>query len=132
MKRVLENDFLKVTIDDHGAELVSIYDKEKDREVIWQGDPKFWGRHAPVLFPNVGKYYGGYFTYNGKEYPMGQHGFARDTEFKEVAAGEDFVTYRLSSNETTKKEYITTVIDGAVAEKYKFLKINKIYHHLYK
>lgn len=30
MKRVLENDFLKVTIDDHGAELVSIYDKEKD------------------------------------------------------------------------------------------------------
>lgn len=54
MKRVLENDFLKVTIDDHGAELVSIYDKEKDREVIWQGDPKFWGRHAPVLFPNVG------------------------------------------------------------------------------
>lgn len=49
MKRVLENDFLKVTIDDHGAELVSIYDKEKDREVIWQGDPRFWGRHAPVL-----------------------------------------------------------------------------------
>ena len=58
MKRVLENDFLKVTIDDHGAELVSIYDKEKDREVIWQGDPRFWGRHAPVLFPNVGKHYG--------------------------------------------------------------------------
>lgn len=55
MKRIIENDFLKVTIDDHGAELVSIYDKEKDREVIWQGDPKFWGRHAPVLFPNVGK-----------------------------------------------------------------------------
>ena len=43
MKRIIENDFLKVTIDDHGAELVSIYDKEKDREVIWQGDPKFWG-----------------------------------------------------------------------------------------
>lgn len=42
MKRVLENDFLKVAIDDHGAELVSIYDKEKDREVIWQGDPRFW------------------------------------------------------------------------------------------
>ena len=39
MKRVLENDFLKVAIDDHGAELVSIYDKEKDREVIWQEIP---------------------------------------------------------------------------------------------
>ena len=39
MKRIIENDFLKVTIDDHGAELVSIYDKEKDREVIWQEIP---------------------------------------------------------------------------------------------
>ena len=54
MKRVLENDFLKVTIADHGGELVCIYDKEEDREVIWQGGPRFWGRRAPVLFPNVG------------------------------------------------------------------------------
>ena len=68
MKRVLENDFLKVTIDDHGAELVSIYDKEKDREVIWQGDPRFWGRHAPVLFPNVGKHYGNHYRIGDKEY----------------------------------------------------------------
>ena len=51
MKRVLENSFLKVTIDDHGAELVSIYDKEKDREVIWQGDPKFWGTPCACPFP---------------------------------------------------------------------------------
>lgn len=76
MKRVLENDFLKVTIDDHGAELVSIYDKEKDREVIWQGDPRFWGRHAPVLFPNVGKHYGNHYRIGDKEYASKQHGFA--------------------------------------------------------
>ena len=101
----IENEKLSVTIAAHGAELSNIYDKENDRELVWQADPAFWNRHAPVLFPNVGKYYGGYFTYNGKEYPMGQHGFARDTEFEEAAAGEDFVTYRLSSNETTKKEY---------------------------
>lgn len=82
----IENEKLSVTIAAHGAELSSIYDKENDRELVWQADPTFWNRHAPVLFPNVGKYYGGYFTYNGKEYPMGQHGFARDTEFEEVAA----------------------------------------------
>lgn len=67
------------------------------------GRPDILEPSCTRTFPNVGKYYGGYFTYNGKEYPMGQHGFARDTEFEEVAAGEDFVTYRLSSNETTKK-----------------------------
>ena len=101
----IENEKLSVTIAAHGAELSSIYDKENDRELVWQADPAFWNRHAPVLFPNVGKYYGGHFTYNGKEYPMGQHGFARDTEFEQVAAGEDFVTYRLSSDEETKKAY---------------------------
>ena len=61
--------------------LVSIYDKEKDREVIWQGDPRFWGRHAPVLFPNVGKHYGNHYRIGDKEYASKQHGFARDTDF---------------------------------------------------
>lgn len=62
----IENEKLSVTIDAHGAEVSSIYDKENDRELIWQADPAFWNRHAPVLFPNVGKYYGGHFTYNAK------------------------------------------------------------------
>ena len=49
----IENEKLSVTIDVHGAELSSIYDKENDRELIWQADAAFWNRHAPVLFPNV-------------------------------------------------------------------------------
>lgn len=36
---------------------------------------------------------------------MGQHGFARDTEFELIAAGEDFVTYRLCADEESKKKY---------------------------
>ncbi|MFR8999913.1 MAG: galactose mutarotase [Anaerobutyricum soehngenii] len=92
----IENEKLSVTIAAHGAELSSIYDKENDRELVWQADPDILEPPCTrCFFPNVGKYYGGYFTYNGKEYPMGQHGFARDTEFEQVAAGEDFVTYRL-------------------------------------
>ena len=74
----MENGKLKVTVADYGAELVNIFDKANQRELIWQADPAFWNRHAPVLFPNVGKYYGGNFSYDGKEYPEGQHGFARD------------------------------------------------------
>lgn len=105
MKRVLENDFLKVTIDDHGAELVSIYDKEKDREVIWQGDPKFWGRHAPVLFPNVGKHYGNHYRIGDKEYASRQHGFARDTDFTCIDSTLDSVTHQIRSTEETKEVY---------------------------
>ena len=101
----IKNEKLAVTIAAHGAELSSIYDKANDRELVWQADPAFWNRHAPVLFPNVGKYYGGHFTYNGTDYPMGQHGFARDTEFEQVESGENFVTYRLCADEESKKVY---------------------------
>lgn len=101
----IKNEKLSVTIAAHGAELSSIYDKANDRELVWQADPAFWNRHAPVLFPNVGKYYGGHFTYNGTDYPMGQHGFARDTEFEQAASGENFVTYRLCADEESKKVY---------------------------
>lgn len=101
----IKNEKLSVTIAAHGAELSSIYDKANDRELVWKADPAFWNRHAPVLFPNVGKYYGGHFTYNGTDYPMGQHGFARDTEFEQAASGENFVTYRLCADEESKKVY---------------------------
>lgn len=77
----MENEKLRVQISDHGAELCSIYDKEADREAVWIGDPAFWNRHAPVLFPFVGKVNGGFYTHKGIKYPMGQHGFARDKEF---------------------------------------------------
>ena len=105
MQRVLENDFLKVTIDDHGAELFSIYDKEKSREVLWQGDPNFWGRHAPILFPNVGKHYGNHYRIDGMEYPSKQHGFARDTDFTCIDSTLDSVTHQIRSTEETRKVY---------------------------
>ena len=34
MRQILENEFLRVSIEDHGAELVSVYDKENERRVM--------------------------------------------------------------------------------------------------
>lgn len=50
--------------------------RKKAEKLLWQGDPNFWGRHAPVLFPNVGKHYGNHYRIDGMEYPSKQHGFA--------------------------------------------------------
>ena len=101
----LENDILKITVDTHGAELSSIYRKDERREMLWQGDPEFWGRRSPVLFPVVGKYKNGKTTYEGKEYFSGQHGFARDSEFTLVEKTENKLSFELSSNEETLKQY---------------------------
>ena len=49
MIRTLENDQLRVQINDLGAELTEIYDKTNDRQVLWNADPSYWNRHAPVL-----------------------------------------------------------------------------------
>lgn len=53
----LENEELLVAVNRHGAELARIYDKLAGRELLWNADPAVWNRHAPILFPFVGKCY---------------------------------------------------------------------------
>ena len=101
----LENNFLKIAVETHGAELSSIFNKKENKEMLWQGDPAFWGRKSPVLFPVVGKYKNGKTTYNGKEYSLGQHGFARDSEFTLIEKTESKLAFELTSNEESLTKY---------------------------
>lgn len=101
----LENKFLCVEINELGAEITSVYDKENDTEIIWEADPKFWKRHSPILFPNVGKNYKNQVLINCKKYETSQHGFARDSVFKCINQSENKVEYMLCSNDETKKVY---------------------------
>ena len=89
---------LKIKTVKKGAELVSV--KANDIEKMHDGE-SFWNRHSPVLFPIVGKLRNGKTIIEGKEYEMGQHGFARDMEFEEI--GEN--SYVLKANEETKAKY---------------------------
>lgn len=70
---------MNISVSNKGAELTSIV--ANGRERLWQGDPVFWGRRAPILFPIVGKLADDKLNIKGHEYIMKQHGFARDTEF---------------------------------------------------
>ena len=105
-EHILENEFLRVTVADAGAELVSVRDKARDLERIWCGDPAVWNRHAPILFPFVGKVVGGEYRVGGRAYPMPtQHGFARDMDFACVAEEADSVTHRLEATDWTRERY---------------------------
>ena len=79
MQTTISNEFLTVTIDTHGAEVVSVKNS-KGEELIWQADPTIWDRHSPVLFPWAGRLANGELIHNGKHYSGGQHGFIRDLE----------------------------------------------------
>ena len=104
--QMLENEFLKVTVADAGAELISVWDKASGREHIWNADPAVWNRHAPILFPFVGKVKDGKYRIGEKEYAMKtQHGFARDQVFTFVEKTETALTHRLVATEQTKAIY---------------------------
>ena len=101
----LENDELLVTVARHGAELTRIYDKKADREVLWCAEPSVWNRHAPVLFPFVGKCYEGAYVHDGKEYGMTPHGFARDMDFEPLLCDMDECWFRLKDTPETYEKY---------------------------
>lgn len=105
MEFTLANEYLTVVSKDKGAELCSIKSKETKLEYLWQADPKFWNRHAPILFPIVGKLKGDKTLIEGKEYNMTQHGFARDMIFHVVENSSNTITYRLFNNDETKIKY---------------------------
>ena len=101
----LENDELLVTVARRGAELTRIYDKKADREVLWCAEPSVWNRHAPVLFPFVGKCYEGAYVHDGKEYGMTPHGFARDMDFEPLLCDMDECWFRLKDTPEPYKKY---------------------------
>lgn len=99
----ISNAQLNVTVSSHGAELHSI--RHDGQEYIWEGDPKYWKRHAPVLFPFVGRFTDDHYKLHGKEYPMTCHGFCQDAVFEVERKDSDFIVFRLSDTKETFAVY---------------------------
>lgn len=101
----ISNDKITIQVDSMGAELKSLKRVSDAREYLWQGDPTYWGRTSPVLFPVVGALKNGCYRIEDKEYPMGQHGFARDREFQLKSQVASEIWFSLRSDEKTLAVY---------------------------
>lgn len=73
--QVLENERFRVEINEFGAELTRFTSKKDGTEYVWKGDPAAWKRHAPILFPIVGRLKDKTYTVDGRPYEITQHGF---------------------------------------------------------
>ncbi|UYZ63007.1 aldose 1-epimerase family protein [Hymenobacter weizhouensis] len=104
MTYTLENEECRVAVNSHGAELSSFIRKDLDGglEYIWSADPAVWARHAPVLFPIVGRLPQDQYTHQGQTYSLGQHGFARDREFQLVRQTAAELVLELRDDELTR------------------------------
>ncbi|MDR0821721.1 MAG: aldose 1-epimerase family protein [Oscillospiraceae bacterium] len=87
-----------------GAELRSLK-LSTGRELMWQADPRFWGKTSPVLFPLVGCPRGKKALFGGIEFPATRHGFARDVPFDYSKITANEASFTLNSSEATKELY---------------------------
>ncbi|MDN6162407.1 MAG: aldose 1-epimerase family protein, partial [Atopostipes sp.] len=101
----LKNKELLVKINEKGAELSSVTDRKSGHEFIWQADEEYWGRHAPVLFPIIGRLKNDQYKYEGKTYNMSQHGFARDRLFELEETDSNSALFSLTYDKESLKNY---------------------------
>jgi galactose mutarotase-like enzyme len=101
----IENETLRVQVNPLGAELSSLFNKSTELEYIWSGDPSYWGKKSPVLFPIVGALKNNQYFINGKTYSMNRHGFAREKIFTLIHHSPSSMHFEMISDEHTLQVY---------------------------
>lgn len=105
MTTTIANQYLTAEINHFGAELFSLKSSISNKEYVWEGNPEFWGKHSPILFPIVGTLKDNSYTYNSVQYHLSRHGFARDGVFELIEKKENGATFSMQSSEETLKVY---------------------------
>ena len=101
----LENATYSVSIDSLGAELKSFDNRLDNTKYLFNGDPVWWNGTAPVLFPIIGGLSGGSYSFGGKSYQLGSHGFARKSEFSVRERTTDKAVFELRSDGKTYEQF---------------------------
>ena len=105
MKITLNNSIIKASIDTLGAELIHLELIASGMDYMWSGDATDWGGRSPVLFPIIGSLNEGTYQLNDQSYRMGNHGFARKSEFTCIDQSDHSATFRLKESATTLGQY---------------------------
>ena len=101
----ISNDIISIEVSNRGAELQSLYHKQHQIQYMWSADPLFWAKKSPVLFPIVGGLKENTYRYNGKDYKLNRHGFAREHDFVLSEQSNTSLTFSLRSNDETQLVY---------------------------
>lgn len=102
----IKNNYLQISVKHIGAELCSIKSLLSGKEYMWNANPKYWGSHAPVLFPIIGSLKNGEFLFENVKYSIPKHGLIRNNKELTVDATKcDRLIYSLKYNEKSLKLY---------------------------
>lgn len=101
----IKNEKISISTSSYSAELCSVKNVVTGEELMWQADPKYWGRHCPMLFPTVGAVWEGRYLHRGVWRNMPKHGFMQQREFELREQTADSVTYFAHDNHDTRLIY---------------------------
>ena len=104
MNTTISNSNLTAIINPLGAELISLKNSN-NKEYIWEGNPEFWGKHSPILFPIVGCLKDDKYSHKGNSYTLLRHGFANKMEFNIIEKSAENVVYSVTNNTETLENY---------------------------
>jgi galactose mutarotase-like enzyme len=114
----IRNPHLSVDVSSFGAEMQALTTSD-GKAWLWNGDASWWNGRSPILFPMVGKAPDNRVTIEGKTYEMGQHGFARRSDFTLAASNDVMCRYELTASDATRAVYpfefrlaLTHALDG--------------------
>ncbi len=99
----LSNDTLSLTVSTHGAEMTRF--QAGGADLIWNGDDTWWPSHAPLLFPIVGNPVDGHVGFEGKDYALNRHGFARTSTFDFIEANATKAVLQLIDSDETRRQF---------------------------
>lgn len=102
--RTIQNEVMSVQVNVFGASLWSIKGVD-GTEYLWQGNEKYWGDRAPVLFPYIARLTDGKYMLNEHEYKMDIHGFAKDSVFEVVKQTDSEITLKIRDTDETYVQY---------------------------
>jgi len=105
MEIYIENEHLRASFSAKGAELQHLCGVDSGTEYLWRGDPAYWPKFSPVLFPIVGAIRDNQYRYQGKVYTLPRHGFARDMVFEVTKPNDLELLFTLRHSEQTLKVY---------------------------
>ncbi len=101
----ISNGIISISVESCGAELKSLRTVENEKEYFWQGDPEYWVRSSPTLFPITGALHEGEYRLDGAVYALPRHGFVKDKECSLVSQSDREIWFCLEADEETKAVY---------------------------
>ena len=106
MLYTIENEHLKISVNNVGAELTSVESVKSGKQFMWSGDPAFWANHSPVLFPIVGGLKGNIYYVGDQAYTLPRHGFIRNNaKISLIHETDSSLTFGLKSDTDSLKVY---------------------------